>query len=64
MPGSVASGTHCVYIYIYIYIYIYENKLYGIGVVNKNRKNEMGNSWIILVGKTVRRKTSFRPRRK
>jgi hypothetical protein len=22
MPGSVASGTLCVYIYIYIYVYI------------------------------------------
>jgi len=23
MPGSVASGTHCIYIHIYIYTYIY-----------------------------------------
>jgi len=28
MPGSVASGTHCVCVYIYIYIYIYRIYIY------------------------------------
>ena len=60
---------HCatavsIYIYIYIYIHTYINKLYGMGVVYKNRKKEMQNFSVILVGKTVKKKTSFRLRRR
>ena len=67
-PINIQNGETCnvvgfIHTHTHTHTNTHENKLYGKGVVNKNRKKEMRNFRIILIGKIVRRKTSYRRRR-